>query len=225
MQRLYIGRQIKYRFGGYRKRNKSVNRCIFQILIFTAVIISVLVFAGQRVSSLALNLGEVQLENELRYDFDCITSEALSEYDFSSSTISQSLGNDGSTLSVTADFAKLNEFKLALSRKLTEYLLSHNEIICNLPIGAFFSEDIFAAQGFKIPIKITSSGSASVAFLDDFTSAGINQTRHRLMLRISADIHLHTVYDRTENEIIIDIPITEVITIGKVPSYMRYQDK
>lgn len=223
MSKLHIGRRIKYKFGGYRKRkNKSFSRYLLQIIIFTTVIISVLVFAGQRVCTLALNLGEVQLENELRYECNRIASDLLSEYDLSSSTLSQSLGNDGNVLSITADFTELNNFKLMLSNKLTERLLSYNEIVCNLPIGAFFSEDIFAAQGFKIPIKITSSGSVTVDFLDDFTSAGINQTRHRLMLRITAIVHLHTVYNQTEKEIITDIPITELITVGEVPSFVTY---
>lgn len=69
-----------------------------------------------------------------------------------------------------------------------------------------------------MPIEITSTGTAEVDFLDDFTTGGINQTRHRLMLKIIVKVQLHTVGDRTEKIIEIEIPVTERVTVGEVPA-------
>lgn len=220
MSKLYIKRRIKYRLGGYRKRReKSGGIYILQFIIIALISVTLLFFAGQRVCSLAIRLSEIQLENEIRYESNRIAYELLTEYNEKlNSIISRTLGSDNKTTSVSADFTELNNLKFKLTDKLTQYFASHNEVICKLPIGAFFSEDIFAAQGIKIPIKITSTGSAQVDVTDDFNSAGINQTRHRLMLRITARVQLHTVYDKIQKEIIIDVPITETITVGDVPS-------
>ena len=222
MNKLYIGRRIRYRLGGYRKRDEKRTKFrlyIIHIALFMLIISGGMFMAGQRVSSLALRLGEVQLENQVRSECNRIAAALLYEYGSRlGGVVNPKYGAESKINSVSVDFTELNSLKCELTDNLTEYLSGHNEIICNVPIGALFSEDIFAAQGAKIPIKMTSAGSVGGEYLDDFTSGGINQTRHRLMLRIEASIQLHTVCDKSENKITIDIPITETVTVGDVPS-------
>ena len=226
--KLYIGRRIKYRLGGYRKRDEK--RTKFRLYIIRVILLMLIIAfgmfaAGQRVSSLALRLGEVQLENRVKSECNRIAADLLSEYGSRlDEVVSPKYSGENKINSVSVNFTELNNLMCSLIDKLTEYLSGHNEIICSVPIGALFSDDIFAAQGAKIPIKITSTGSANVEFLDDFTSGGINQTRHRLMLRIEADTQLHTVGGKSENKITIDIPITETVTVGDVPSFVTSVD-
>lgn len=228
MSKLYIGRRIKYRLGGYRKRDeKRIKLRLYMVrVVFVMLIVAGGVLAAeQRVSSLALRLGEVQLENQIRSECNRIAADVLSEYSPQlDRVVNPKYGDESKINSVSVDFTGLNNMKCSLTDRLAEYLSGHNEIVCNVPIGAIFSDDIFAAQGTKLPIKITSTGSASVEYLDDFTSGGINQTRHRLMLRIEASIQLHTVGDKSENKITIDIPITETVTVGDVPSFVTSAD-
>lgn len=211
-----LKRKIKYKISLITGNNRCAVY-IGKVLIIMIIAGVIMFLAEQRISSLAIRLGEVQLENEIRKECNRIAAEILGRYEDDFNEISYEVSGDGVRY-IQVNFAKLNNYKCELTDALSEYLKTHNEIVCYVPFGALLSNDIFAAQGANMPIEITSTGTAEVDFLDDFTTGGINQTRHRLMLKIIVKVQLHTVGDRTEKIIEIEIPVTERVTVGEVPA-------
>lgn len=224
MKKLYLYRRFKYRMGGYRRKSKKSSKSKLYIIYGTMICVATctgIISAGKRVSSLVLRMGEVQLENQVRGEFNKISAQILEKYSDEFNNIALEDVDDGkNTKYIKVNFTELNEFKCELTDELTNYLCENRNFVCKIPAGAFVSDDIFAAQGVEVPVKISSSGNASVELSDDFVSGGINQTVHRLILKIRARVHLHTVLEKTEREIEIDIPVTERIIIGEVPSFL-----
>lgn len=219
MHRMHPVRRLKYMFGFYGKKPRlgSLFKASLIIIIF-AVIFSAI---ESRLGSAALRLGETQLKNELTYECNRIVRELTADGQTNFSQMPElSRNGNGNVVSASADLASINTLKTDVSLRLTEYLMSKRKIDCSVPIGSFFSDEMFAAYGFHIPTKIICSASSEVDFDDDFISAGINQTRYRLMLKVCVDANLHTVFRSQNSKITIDVPISETIIVGDVPAVL-----
>lgn len=87
----------------------------------------------------------------------------------------------------------------------------------NVPLGTFTGMPIFVGKGPNVKVKLLPIGNLNCNFNSVFTSAGINQTSHKIYLEVSTKVN---VILPTANEIIstkTQIMIAENIIIGKVP--------
>lgn len=219
MNRLHPVRRFKYMFGIYGKNRRA--SCFFKALFI--IIIAALIFsaAESRLGSAALRLAEAQLKNELTYECNRIVRELTDNRQTNVIRPPELSHTDsGSVTSASTDLTSINTLKTDVSLRLSEYLMSKNKINCSVPIGSVFSDEMFAAYGFQIPTRVICSASSAIDFDDDFISAGINQTRYRLMLKITVDANLHTVFRSHNSKITVDVPISETIIVGDVPTVL-----
>ena len=84
---------------------------------------------------------------------------------------------------------------------------------------SLISDGIFAGYGFKIPLRLITSGTAYVDFSDEFISAGINQTKYRLSIKVTVDMELQMVFSESKAIFTTDIPLAEKIIAGETPDY------
>lgn len=123
----------------------------------------------------------------------------------------------GGVTSVEADVGVINRLKAALSLEITDRADEISRITASIPLGTFFGSRLLAGRGpiVKIPV------SANVGVLTDFDSAlvaaGINQTAHRIILRVKTTVFLAipTAYSNVEIES--SFIIAESVLIGRVP--------
>ena len=219
MHRLHPVRRFKYMFGIYEKKHSLSG--FFKALLI--IVIAVLIFsaAESRLGSAALRLAEAQLKNELTYECNQIVRELTANQQTNVLQVPElSRTDSGNVTSASTDLTSINTLKTDASLRLSEYLMSKKKINCSVPIGSVFSDEMFAAYGFQIPTRIICSASSTVDFDDDFISAGINQTRYRLMLKITVDANLHTVFRSQNTKITVDVPISETIIVGDVPTVL-----
>ena len=73
------------------------------------------------------------------------------------------------------------------------------------------------ASGITLPVSLICTSDATVEFSDEFCSAGINQTRHRLMINVTVNAVLHSAFEVKEKTVSTDIPIAETVISGDVP--------
>ncbi len=216
MGKLYLCRRAKYRLGLYDKGKTAKNRFLLRIFI-VIILITVLSVGGlSKIGSLAVKLGASRLSNDITAECNKIAAELLSESDITYETaISESRNSENAITSLSADFTEINLLKAAVSQRVAEYLNSLSRIKCGVPAGAVLSNDIMTGWGFDIPACIAVSGSVYAEFCDDFVSAGINQTKHRLMLRVTVDAQIHGAFCTEQHRIICDIPLTETVIVGE----------
>ena len=59
-----------------------------------------------------------------------------------------------------------------------------------MPIGAFTGLKLFSGLGAKVKLKLITVTSVRCNFVNEFTSAGINQTSHRLYVTTTPDVYV-----------------------------------
>ncbi|HCM23800.1 MAG TPA: hypothetical protein DHW78_05705, partial [Ruminococcaceae bacterium] len=56
-----------------------------------------------------------------------------------------------------------------------------------------------------------------------FDSAGINQTRHRLILHVTVGLYTYLIGKDANQQITVDVPVAETVIVGPVPSVALQQ--
>lgn len=91
-----------------------------------------------------------------------------------------------------------------------------------IPLGQILGDSILAGYGPGIKIKTLPCGKVTVELVDKFESAGINQTRHLMLLKIHGALKVIAPLAAEEVRVGATIPVTETIVVGQVPNtYMN----
>ena len=92
----------------------------------------------------------------------------------------------------------------------------------SIPLGTLTGSNLLAGRGPHIRVRTQSVGTATARFDNQFSSSGINQTRHRIILDV--DVHVSillpglTTYTKVSNE----ISVAETVIVGGVPETYTY---
>jgi sporulation protein YunB len=86
-----------------------------------------------------------------------------------------------------------------------------------VPLGNIFGSQILGQYGPKIKINVTPIGRVNVDFFTEFEDSGINQTRHKIYLKVIAEVKTIVPFSSKNMVVESTIPIAETIIVGRVP--------
>jgi len=87
-----------------------------------------------------------------------------------------------------------------------------------IPIGSFFGSKLFSGRGPKVNIKMQIVGDLDTDLRSEFTSAGINQTLHRIYLEIKCNVVILTPFETIEQKISNQVLLAEGVIVGEIPN-------
>ena len=123
----------------------------------------------------------------------------------------------GSITALTSDMTAMNELRTGI---LTAVLTAVEELDpdrLSIPVGNLTGVSFFSGKGFSLPVEITAAGSAHGVFQSQFTGAGINQTRHKISLEVTAELEILLPGGVVETEVGAQVPVAETVIVGQVP--------
>lgn len=86
-----------------------------------------------------------------------------------------------------------------------------------LPLGAAFGIGLFSGSGPDINVRVVPVGSVTTQFVTAFESAGINQTRHEILLETNTLMRIVIPSGANTINVTNYVPIAESIIVGQVP--------
>lgn len=126
-------------------------------------------------------------------------------------------GEDGTVRLIQANTAEMNRLAshatLLAQKKLEE--LEDQSI--SVPLGSALGLTIFAGAGPKIQVRILPVGAVIPRFETEFETAGINQTRHKVLLTLTATVRLVIPTGSSKMEASTQMAVAESIIVGQVP--------
>jgi len=87
----------------------------------------------------------------------------------------------------------------------------------SVPLGSALGLTIFAGAGPRIQVRILPVGAVIPRFDTEFQTAGINQTRHKLLLTLTATVRLVIPTGAAVMEATTQMAVAESIIVGQVP--------
>lgn len=122
----------------------------------------------------------------------------------------------GEIVSLSADMARLNLLRAELSAHLLERL-EDSQLELTIPVGSLLPLEPTWARGPELHLRALALGTASAEFESEFTSAGINQTRHRLWLELSVPVTVLLPGGGEELTVDSRLCVAETVIVGQVP--------
>lgn len=124
-----------------------------------------------------------------------------------------------------ANTMRMNELGSRIVLKAQRNLEQVASQSIRIPLGAATRMALLEGLGPGITVRMLPVGSVTTDFKAEFTSAGINQTRHRIYLEAVARVDLVLPNGAQSIAIRAQIPVAESIIIGEVPeSYVDVAD-
>jgi len=144
------------------------------------------------VNPIIISLSEVNVQNLALNAVNSAISEVLNGSSMYNELVEVVHDNEGNVQSILTNSVAINK----LSHRLLESGQSKLEIIgkTGIPIalGNFTGIPLLAGRGPDINIKVLPVGSMNAEFISKFKSAGINQTNHQIVVRLTSVVSLIT---------------------------------
>ncbi len=121
---------------------------------------------------------------------------------------------------ITAVKSNMAEFNRLQSEILADVLTKISETSTkelSIPIGTLSGSALFSGRGPSIKIKMQSVGSSSARFENAFSSAGINQTKHQIMLIVDVQVSILLPGFTTATKVSNSFAVAETVIVGSVP--------
>lgn len=122
----------------------------------------------------------------------------------------------GNITAIVTDTAKVN----VLSAELLSAVVAASDagdLNLRVPLGDLLGVSLLLGKGPRIPVKITLLTSSRVEVSNVLTDAGINQTRHQLLLSIRVDADVLLPWEIRSAAIETPVLVAENVIVGRVP--------
>lgn len=86
-----------------------------------------------------------------------------------------------------------------------------------IKLGSFTGSKLLAGRGPNIEIKMAVNGNVETNLKSEFSSAGINQTLHRIYLEVKCQVAILTPFHTIEEQIVNQVLLAEGIIVGEIP--------
>lgn len=129
---------------------------------------------------------------------------------------------EGHVTALRSNMAAFNRLQASIADDILQRMAEVSSTDLAIPIGTLTGSPLLAGRGPCLRVRMQSVGTAAARFDNQFSSAGINQTRHRIILDV--DVHVSillpglTTYTKVSNE----ISVAETVIVGGVPETYTY---
>ncbi len=211
----YKGVNMEY----YTKRkNYTYIKVILAIVSIIVIFNMLIVFFDRRVLPTVVEISKIMAKTQTLNIINEKSMEILNEDFKYDEMIKIQKDNEGNINLIQADTVKLNYIAAKLANECNASLEDMKENTVEVPLGWTTSRSVFYRLGPNIKMHIEPIGNITTSYESKFESAGINQTRHKIYLNITAQIRLKLPLADQETTVTTQVPVSDTIIVGKIPN-------
>lgn len=201
-----------------KRRRKTFRKFWFAVLCLVLIAIGIALWVYWRsMTPTILDIATVQVQSETtRAINEAVLSVFSGDVNYADMVVVEK-NNDNDIVMLTANSALVNNLARNTSL-LTQTKISglFTESI-NIPIGTLSGIPLLNEMGPNVSIAVSPIGSVVCTFVSEFSTAGINQTLHRIFLNVESKVDL--IVPTMHREIVISTPVLvcETVIVGQVP--------
>lgn len=204
----------KYMHHGLSRRGKWKILAI----LFLLVTVFLCICAMAELKPILTNLATARVSNTVTG----IVNRSVNETVFSGGVdydtlISFEKDAEGRITAVKSNMAEINRLQSAILDDVLTKLSETSTRELAIPIGTLSGSALFSGRGPSIKIKMQSVGSSSARFENAFSAAGINQTKHQIMLIVDVNVSILLPGFTTVTRVSNTFAVAETVIVGSVP--------
>jgi len=130
--------------------------------------------------------------------------------------------NNGKIAALQSNMAECIRIQTMIVQDVLQRLsqISTNEL--SIPVGTLTGSSLLAGRGPLIRVRMQSVGSPNAYFENQFTEAGINQTKHQIILHLEVKVSILLPGFTTATKVSGAYQVAETVIVGEVPDSYTY---
>lgn len=206
---------------------KRTNRQIFLFAVLLFAVLAGFAYVYEfRVAPVIKEVAATQAENVMTNVIENAIIEVLKANNVTySSLVDIEKDSEGKITAIKADTVKMNSLKSEISSAVSEKVLDMDNREIKIPLGTIVGISALSGKGPRIATNVTLANNVNSAINNSFTSAGINQTLHEIIVEINADIYVVMPGARVTAQVNTNFCIAQTVIIGAVPeTFAEFQN-
>lgn len=211
--------------GFFYYRRRVTRRTILGILTFSVMTaaLAAAFFATTQMRPILTSLATTQVSNMVNRIVSEAVDEAIDSGNITySDLITFEKDNEGRITAIYSNMAAFNR----LQSNILDIILARIDQVSarelSIPVGSLSGSVLLAGRGPRISVRMESVGSSSANFENEFTSAGINQTKHQIVLNIDVAVSILLPGFSTATTVSNSVTVAETVIVGSVPDTYTY---
>lgn len=215
---------MRKRYRPKRYRKKQNPWVVFGCLLL-AVLLSVAASVTLRLRRLFLEYATNLCEDSALLEINALMQEIVFEQpEVYENLVFFERDNQNHITALRTNVLAIGRIKAELVTGLFTRLAHLEHTTVDVPLGSVFAPQYFSGIGPTIPMGLEGLTQMEAEFISAFSSAGINQTRHNMIIEVHAGFHILTPLGGEDREIVTQYPVTDTVIVGTVPEHYTYVD-
>ena len=144
-----------------------------------------------------------------------LTDEGDLEY---GSLVTLERDGTGAVTALIANSAKINALQSKATSMIVRRFADEDMTRVSIPVGNLLGGTLLSGRGPRLKLDILSVTNVVTSFRNDFTSAGINQTRHRIIMDVEVTLEVMLGNERGTDTVNTEVNVAETVIVGAVPN-------
>lgn len=209
--------------GRWRRKNYHLRGLWGLLSAFVGIGLALLFIVqfNARLRPILLELARTQTSNQITAAIDRAVSEQAVAY---TDLVTLERSESGDIVALTSNMARANVLRAQLLDTALTALDGLESVEIGIPLGTILDWDLLSGRGPDIHVRVLYTGTASAEFENEFSTAGINQTRHQIFFQVDAEIAVLLPGRQCRTNVSTRVCVAETIIVGKVPeTYLQIQ--
>lgn len=201
----------------YQNRKKRLKRFLIMFTL-SAITVTSFVMADVLISPIIKSAASKRATSYATYIISNAVCERISDDEIKySDIVTFEKDDEGRICALKTDVIKLNRLKSEIATDVYKKMNNIKSEEISIPLGTVLGSSIFAGRGPAVKTKMMSVGAVTSDFENIFTSAGINQTNHRIMIKVNINFSVLAPFELVPVSVTTSVCAAESVIVGSVP--------
>ena len=207
------------------RRNCSVILLRVKLIFIAALLASAIIFFGVRARPIVIENAKERADAVISNAICDGVDEALDNDEFQSSKfINVAYDENGDVKTVSCNTVLMNNLMLCANNAVEKHIGENCSGVLRIRAGSLLGFASTQNVGPQLTYKYNLSTNVNSALKSEFTSCGINQTKHRIILKITVCTAILAKWRPDSFEVVCEFPVSETLIVGNVPAAVRSVD-
>ena len=210
-------------FFTYRTRRRRGFRLKLVALALALLILFLTMIAMSQLQPIMSSMATARVSNVIHKAVAEAVTETIGSGNYTyGDFISLEKDADGRITALTSNMIQFNQLQIEVSENVIKKVGSVSSSELSIPIGSLTGIALLAGRGPDLHVKVLSVGTPSAEFENRFTDAGINQTKHQIVLNVEVTVRILMPGYTTSTTVDHSLTVAETIIVGLVPDTYTY---
>ena len=123
----------------------------------------------------------------------------------------------GNITALVSNVANINILQARITNAVVRRFADSDITTVSIPVGNLIGGALLSGRGPRLKLDILSITNVTTGFRNEFTSAGINQTRHQIIMEVEVSLEVLLGPGSSTDRVLTEVSVAETVIVGSVP--------